>query len=420
MTALCGGGTSSAKTGYATEVYFSVAAIAEFLANKVDRQLASFLAPFLAAVVVPLTSFCSTDPPSAPTLSASDLADLLPTAPVPDQLAAISKVTDWFKATYWCEACQCDNGTIPSCTTGSTPTSPPQQDAGLPSSGPPGACWTATPAKTITVTGAGGTPDAFQSANFLPTTLGSTTISIGGGFTATGYALPAGTTRVSGQGFMDSVASADFDMELHFYNASLTEVFPGQVILNKAVGQTGSYVAFDAATPATAVWATVLAGTSTSGSHSFTYHANFSFMCGAGNAIQTVCCTPDPSIELRLNQIYALLETVYSLIPVRVPNYAAGTVHSGLSGNGNISLDSTTIAVKVEITQLPDVYGQVDGSPQTYLEVGWVSPANNEGVESGVRLSRSTQVIPLPEATSSLDYSLPPGETVDVSELQAG
>jgi len=72
------------------------------------------------------------------------------------------------------------------------------------------------------------------------------------------------------------------------------------------------------------------------------------------------------------------------------------------------------------VTTLPAVYGVEAGTPLTYFDIGWVSPVTAEGVEAGIRITRQTQAIPLPEATTSLDYSLQPGEVVTITELQAG
>src|SRR5262249_13109701 len=134
-----------------------------------------------------------------------------------------------------------------------------------------------------------------------------------------------------------------------------------------AAGLTGKFN-FVGNVPPTGAWASITAG-NVSGSHDFAYNATFSYNCGSSTDLNTSCCAPDPMVETRLNQIYALVQEIYSIIPVRVPNYAAGAAHAGLTGQGNISLDPTTIALKIEITQLPASYGVKDAFPDRYFGV---------------------------------------------------
>jgi hypothetical protein len=115
-----------------------------------------------------------------------------------------------------------------------------------------------------------------------------------------------------------------------------------------------------------------------------------------------------------------MLAFLMAHIPFRVPTYVLGVSTPGLSGGGNLVLQSTTIAIQVQITTLPPAYGEVFGSPNTYLDFGWITPATSEGPEAGIRITRSTQVFPLPEATLSVDYSLPAGALITIGELQAG
>jgi hypothetical protein len=121
-----------------------------------------------------------------------------------------------------------------------------------------------------------------------------------------------------------------------------------------------------------------------------------------------------------LQQILNELTLLETLIPARPPNYAAGTSHSGLSGSGSVSLQTTTIAVRLTFTTVPGYVSGVSGTPETLLGLGWISPVTNEGVEAGIRISRATQVFPLPEATSSVDYTFASGAVATLDELQAG
>jgi hypothetical protein len=94
---------------------------------------------------------------------------------------------------------------------------------------------------------------------------------------------------------------------------------------------------------------------------------------------------------------------------------------TGLSGSGTYSVaDSSVIALKVAVTTLPAYVGQVSGVPDTYFGLGYVTPVNAGGPEQGTPITRSTQVFPLPEATTALDYSLTPGAVISITELLSG
>ena len=404
------------KTGVPTLVTFTAAAITGLLDRFVSHDIADFLGPILATISVAASDICGVDPPTPPTLTATDFLNLLPTATFNDHVTAVQKLEQWFIALYWCQVCQCDNGATPSCSAGSTPSAPVGNSTGLPS-GPTGsACFTSSGSGTYT---SNTTTTDDGSDDVLPHT---TSVTVTPGFAdpdTHAWVLPAGLVKVHVDIVYGSYASTGDPALpiLAFYNSGGTVT--GFHNANPGGGPTGGITgSFDFAVPASSnSWKWIISGTGT-----FPVSATFTGYCSStgDTTIEQACCPPDPSLQYQLSQIWALLQELYTIIPVRVPNYAAGTAHAGLTGQGNVSLASTTIAVKVEITQLPAVYGQVDGSPQTYLDVGWVTPANNEGIEAGMRLTRSTQVLPLPEATSSLDYTLPPGETVTVTELQAG
>lgn len=174
--------------------------------------------------------------------------------------------------------------------------------------------------------------------------------------------------------------------------------------------------------PSTAVrWGVYVTASNATG-NTLAYTVDAAMYCGtnAGNPTNQVCCPTDPAIIQRLDNLAYLTELIWSNLPVRIPNYVAGTAHAGLSGNGAQAVASTCVAVRIETTTLPAVYGAVAGNPNTLIDIGWITPTTAEGTEAGVQLTRQVQVIPLPEASTSVAYSLQPGQVITITELQAG
>lgn len=430
MTALCGGGASGPRPGYNDLVYLGSAAIEGFLTLKGLGAVAALLGPVLAGLSFQLSTYCSTDPPADPNLTASDIADAINFNDVAVSVPAIDKIRQWFGSQYWYEVCQCSTTT--------TPTAPAPSDPGPISTNPglPGAtagpCFVTHAAPSWVPTGANTFLDL--TTELLPAT-GSvvTRTSTEGGFSHTVDSLPI-PPGTQGPYFLGQYVGADYGtisngptMRLSLFTSGGSEIDYGNI---------GSYANRNAGPPVTwdpvmsslqAQWLSggtywcvqITNGNGAAGGSQFDFKLDIGAVC-TGDVLQRACCPPDPGLDLKLAQILGLLQEVYSLIPVRAPNYAAGTTHSGLTGDGTLALAPTTTAVKVAITSTGAGYGQIGGTPLTYLSSGWLTPVTNQGPESGMRLTRDGQVIPLPEATSSLDYTLPTGQVISVQELQPG
>jgi hypothetical protein len=418
VTALCGGGSSGPQPGVQTAVAVGSIGVEAFITALGFPEVAPLVASFIAAALtIDSASYCSTDPPSDPGLVAGDIADAINFTEPEISIPAQAKIVQWFLSQYWCKICQCSTGVIPSCGTPSSP-GPVSSSPGLPSGTTGTPCWDVTANETTP----SGTVLIDYSADLVPTTTSHTITAWSTGAPTTAYTLPPGITSLATHGISQPVSGGDFGLAVYliFYNSSGTGVGLLQ-ILTDSTGVGVDTTLFPRSIPSTAVYWQIQAQGNSNGI-AINWSMEVQFFCpGSGvNDLTTSCCPPDPLLEASLQQILGLVQQIYSMIPVRVPNYAAGTAHSGLTGGGNITLDATTIAVLVTVTQLPDVYSEIAGFPNTYIGIGWITPANNEGPGAGIAISRTSQTIQLPEATSSLDYSLPSGETITVTELQAG
>src|SRR6516164_10385449 len=141
MTALCGGGPSSPQSGVGGVLTLGATAIEIFVSSVLGLpELAPIIAPIIAGLAdIELAAYCSTDPPSDPGLTASDLEDALRIPP--NGLATFTaqqKIVTWFESQYWYQICQCTSTTTPAA---SAPSNPGQisTNPGLPQASTP--CW---------------------------------------------------------------------------------------------------------------------------------------------------------------------------------------------------------------------------------------------------------------------------------------
>lgn len=417
MTALCGGGASTAKPGLENNVTLTGTAVAAALTVAGFSEAAAILGALIGGLNFELNTFCAIDPPADPVLTASDIANAINFSSPELSIPAVIKIKTWFESQYWYDVCQCSTTNTPAPPAPSNPGGI-SVNPGLPqaTSGP------CSQAHTITtlVHPVSGTYDYVDlSATLLP--FGATrtvNTSNGVGFPVQAVQIPSGVTAwgVNASPVVVNPSANDDGVLLSFYGATGSTPSLTATLVSH-VGGVGS--ATNVALPSGSAYWAIYQYANTGPTGTFQYDVQFMQYCG-GVGLQAACCPPDPNIDSKLNQILGMVQEIYSIIPVRVPNYAAGAAHTGLSGGGTLAIADTTIAIKVEITTLPVAFGEIFGTPDTYLDVGWLTPVNNEGPTAGVRISRSAQTFALPEATSAIDYSLPPGEIISISELQAG
>lgn len=416
MTAICGGGPSDRKAGVPDQVLIGGSGVAAFLSLIGKGKLSDILQIAVAGTNIATAAYCATDPPADPGLTATDLVDALNFGDPGAVTAASIRLSQWFLSQYWYQLCQCTTATTPAPPTPSDPGSP-GTNTGLPP-GAPSSCFSYN--GTLSLTTPGGTLAVKDLGNQVFPPNGTPTSRNESSTTITWqlYPVPTGITTTTWSGVYPAPQATNTHTSLDIVWWPAT----GQPILHAALANATSNTATigtNVAVPSGAVYWSLGVVSTLGPAGTFDFDLTMSASCGGQNFEQP-CCPPDTSVDLRLRQIEQLLSQIYSIIPVRVPNYAAGTTHTGLTGNGTQTLDPTTIAVKLTVTTLPPAYGQVISEPDWYTGIGFITPVNNEGPESGFRLTRTTQIVPLPDATSSLDYSFPPGEVVDVQELQAG
>ena len=423
MTAVCGGGASELKPGVQQNVVFDAALITAGL-----ELISPWLTPFAALIdsfVWQAVSECGTDPPAMPTFDATDVTNLIGGVLNPNLETTLTKVNNALLNYAWYQFCQCSTAPTPAMPVvvappGVTTTSSSSQAPCFTGS------YTANPPHNW-VLGAQSYGSLKNITTLLVPTNGQThTLTDSFSRPYTIFGIPAGVTAIAyqnkhGGAVNQEPCCASNWLSINYYDVNFN---PISTSFNNLEGspfqncQSSGSNTISTNPKWWAVFENFIGGTA--GDATGEWSVATQVFCGGGPNTLAGCCPPDPGVMEALKQILSLLQTTYSTMPVRVPNYAAGLSHAGLSGLGTVSLASTTIAIRVTATTLPRVYGELQSLPLTYFDIGWVTPVTNEGPEAGIQLTRATQIVPLPEATSSIDYSLPPGAVITIDELQAG
>jgi hypothetical protein len=401
VTALCGGGTSSAKPGFGASVALTASGIGAML-NNIPTAWAIPIAAYLGLVTYDLSTFCTTDPPAVPTITAADFIAVISIADPVAHILAVQKFQQLLGAFFWYQVCQCDSVPTPAAP------SPPAAPANLPTVNPPAAvggnplssaCATydsgqftdATPATSITfgrAIGIGTIP------HLAPSPSSSTYVRAT--WTWTGTSAPAGWQLESAP--TDSTAGA-------------TIRATGSGAFVSGVTQTITF----AGNP-DPYWFLVV---SANDSGTQTHHGTIEFFCGGTPALPTPnCgCVPDAQSVGLLSSIYQLLTTVQRY---KAPfAYIRGATHSGVSGTGATAI-SRLIGYQLVVTARPGAHRVSGGNPSYIYDLGWVSVSDADGMIEEKRLTRDSMLwFPqLGQLATSFNYFLQSGVTISWTELQ--
>lgn len=420
MTAICSGGTSSPKPGVAETVIFSAGALASLLNNK-GGAWATIAAPLLGVLSYEATSLCSTDPPTTTQLTSDEYAALLHLSPWDDLQSAIAKLADIATATIWYEMCKCDSVSTPSLP--ATVLQPP------PSVSTPGAvnspCFSRTIQVQPTVIASVST-SPIPAAGWKSTTLfpdlptiavpaqtgiaAHNAVNISGlGWTSFGVRV---TKLASGAAYCaSSTPSIEFDQWSATGSAGVVDVQFNYDIGSGPKVPSPQITTINTAKPAFD-FLLFECGTTPD-----TFQVDFWAYCGGTPGAPTTPCAADPVVLDLLGQLMQLLLLVQRQgVPFGTID---STVHSGLSGNGSISVTGLIGAV-LELTTIPQWVGSESGSPDVLFEAGWTNWESFGRFTPRERISASPQLL-LPSLAgvyNALHYSLSPGVVATITELR--
>lgn len=416
MTARCNGGTSSAIPSNGGAAVIGGGAISLAI-----EALAPYMAPLALLVdgfIYEATAQCSSDPPPMPTFDAGDMLTVALGQESPNFQSTISKIDNLLLNYAWDKFCRCDSG-------GFQPTQPVPPPAGT--SAPSG-----TSSSPCFQGAYEGQPVQLASSapvntweDFTLPMLGSNgssrTIHFSDGSTGPGYGMPTGTTSISytgsgpmGTGFGFSGGLVEFGINFADANGVLT----GQAPMGLPTS-VGSNLAGTIAIPAnTAFWAARVSNRASNfGAYTAPMVLQTNVWCGGGGpGVFLNCCPPDPGIQLALNNILTLLNQRAQTLP---PAYVKGTVHSGLTGSGTITV-SGLFGLSIHLTTGVPTAIEFPGVPPYERSVGWLSILTGDGLIDETRLTREHQVwaSALAPYATTFGYQLNAGFTADITELQ--
>lgn len=397
MTVICGGGTSAPKAGVAETLILTAATMPGLLAE-LGIPWAVRFAGLLDVFVYDTISSCATDPPADPGITAADVTALLNVdLDVLARNGSAAKFTQLLRRFLWYQLCECTSFTTPGPPTPpAAPTGTPVLDPSYVAGAPAAPCGTASRAITLPGTNTPGTltpnPTVPAGATFVKYTV-----------TAAVSSQMSGVQFNFGTHTLDSFGSPVFNgtgvdsFAIFFPDTQRVRTMPLQphtVDLVLAYGP--------AATPYPNNHVTV----------------DLEFFCGgpAGGSAPAACCPPDPSLVAKLDQILGYVQLMQRQIAPFA--YIAGTVHTGLTGSGQISVQGL-VGAKILVTTMPSYVGEEAGDPTEYFELGWFAWGTADGFRTREFLTHAPHLT-LPEqagALTLLGYSWSPGVVVTITEL---
>jgi len=404
----------------------TASAIAALL-NNIPTLWAVPLAGYIGVVTYDLATFCSSDPPSVPTFTASDIIDLLNPFRPAEFLDAQDKFQQLVGAYFWHDVCQCDSVATPA------PPTPPSAPTGAPTINPPqlppqytsGACLDVQPT------------ESFDSLNIH-------TWSSGPGYVAD-LAAPFGAQQISSVWlYTDPDTShilvptygapanaTHFRLVVHTNSGNVSSANLRWFITPDPTSVAGNPIT----TPLPANGSTYDSGIvhlNNSGQQQFglawatnsaSDHPNATiqvqFFCDGQTASQPLqpCCPPDTTLEGILNNILGMVTLIQrQAVPFA---YVAGTAHAGLTGRGSISVQGL-IGARVEVTAFGSNTGEQLADPDVLWDAGWVNWGSADGVSSRQFIT-AQQMLTLPSLAgqyTQIHYSLEPNVTVTITELE--
>lgn len=421
MTVYCGGAASAARPGLGATVAVGASSIAALLAA-IPIPFAVPLAGYLGLVTYELATFCTGEPPALPTITAGDVAALLTLSDPVSHDIAIKKFLDLIGFYYWDQLCECSgvaNPALPS--PQADPTGGPTVDPRIVPPPTSVYCYdqfvTFAPA-TTTMEPCGATiTDQWNLTDQLFSAPTKSVNRISGCANTLAYTLPSGV--IGGQLVWTSVAGfgtarANAAVVCSTYNAAGT-VVGGIVGMSNSPTNGNSKTA--ALTPGSGAAYIIVEYSDNTFTSSDQVKIEIQLTCSTTPTVLQPCCPPDQTLSAQIQSIMGIVTLIQrQLAPFA---YNLGTVHTGLTGSGVLTVQGL-IGAKIMPTTIPGYVGSVAGDPDTLWLESWVNWGNADGFADRQWL-RSAPYLSLPQLASQftkIGYSLAPGLVVDLTELK--
>jgi hypothetical protein len=404
VTALCGGGTSGPQPGVAEAIIYGAGAIATLL-EKRGALWAAALAPLLGVLSYDAISLCSTDPPAIPSFTAADANAVLNLTDFNAFTVAVGKFKDMIANYLWNEICTCTSGPNPA-PSPAVPAPPglPNTTTVISGTGPSLPCDDQIgPERSIGTYGGVTSQQIIPYNDFTGQLVGSPKVNIPAGATAITYAV---TNRVFGPtpGRMTFALQEENNQGFNTAN-TIINAFSGQTTTGQITPQ-----------PTTAWWRLNVAWNGAAGTNLAS--AEVKVWCGTPpNTTNTTCC---PADQITLGLLTQILQMV-TLVQRQAAPFAfiSGTVHSGLSGIGQFSIQGL-LGLAISVTTLPPRAGLVVGDPNTLFGLGWINIGTASGFMRRVFIDSQSFVVFPPDmgAMTLVGFSIPSDVVVSITELK--
>jgi hypothetical protein len=393
----CSPNSSVPVPGLGSTLTYSAAMLANWLLGQGMGWLAPFV-PRIGGRSYDLPSFCSADPPPAPTTDPTTIANffspLNPTGAA-DLNAWLIQVVDY---NLWFHLCECSAAPQP--TPPAPVAQPPTLNTQPPNTTPPAdtSCLHGSIFSTYSNPGAGAGIDAYPNGTGAPL-----------------LGINPSTLKIVEQW---GVNTAPFSFQVDYI--ADTPSAPGVTLGTKVVSNT-------ALNNQTLVFAWPVGQTrirqhisNWTGAGVVGENNTFDTYCNGGspNASQN-CCPPDPTLISMLAEIEYDLTQLLSLSALQGA-YQDTTRHAGLSGSGTIAINPASSAIRVEVRTDLTNWPQNVQTPPYFYSLGFVTPFAVGTPLKGQRLVYDRQIFTWPSYTDTIGYTVPTGIVIDLVELTRG
>lgn len=416
MTALCGGGSSSPKTGSTDQVYGGAALAAYYAAKGVPYL--SEVALLLGLLPLALTTLCATDPPTMPVWTKADSDAILQLQFGNAFNVAFQKARDILYNFVWRDQCKCDNATVPAA---AVPPAPPVNLTHVNIAGSV-AC-AETDITIASVTALSGTDFTLSTPapGMLPDD--GTYVTYAGGGTIYPRGIPAGITAglVTQYPYTQAGGCPGIFVNfaaISFFNAAGAFLNHNYLSVPDASSPTSEWQTVPIPAGARYWYAWAQWGPNTCTGSGFPLRIQTSWFCGgaSGKGPAGPCCSDPATIALlvKLNAAVNLMQR--QLAPFA---YIAGAAHAGLTLQGSFAV-SSLLGLRIQLTTIPANLRQQADTPPYVFSAGWVSISCPDGNIDETRAHAANQVWQsrlMGEATL-VGYSFSPGVVATITELQ--
>lgn len=447
MTDVCSGGPSAPKPG--TADFVQVVAQALIAAAPGFSWLLPYT-KYIEPLSVATGSFCAADPPTLPTIDASDVFALVTGGRAGSLHVGIEKFAQVLAAYAWYQLCEC--------TTVATPMPPaaPAAPANLPAVSPTGGSATVSvrmlrsQCKVLDLwNGASNSapPAGWQFPSFDDSAWSNPPLIndnfVGLNFVnyqnnttvATPFTPPDGDHAVGVNRLSDnsrflirwkftlpylptddviwSISGADSPNipETYMQSAPFVNGFQGimgnptnwEALQPRLIPGGFNVIAFQVPSVGTGVnW-------DANGSY-LVFRLTFPGASDPNYGVSDCCARLEPLLHILSQRVAAMSELVTIIQRQHVPfAVVPGLEYPGLTGIGEVTFSDPIVRFKVELTMVPGYLGMIEGNPDALFDVGWVAIGTAQGYEPSRRITHTPFVLQVGGDITKIGYSLAPG-----------